>query len=860
MASSVLVGLKAIFDDKGIKDAQREFAKLGKGLKTSLGALGVGVGLGALAAGIKEATKAAVEDQKSQELLANQLRNTVGASDEQIASVENSIRAMQMQAAVADDVIRPAFASLVRSTGDVGQATALTSLALDVAAGTGKDLGAVSLALGKAINGSATSLQKLVPSIKGASDPMAELSKQFDGAAEAAANNDPFQRLSITLGELQESLGQVFIPMINGFASQLASADFAISFNNLVIAIQNAGIALDNLFKKVSGKGALNTIVDVAGAAAVGVAELAFWLADVGTTVGYLATGQWGKAGEQMGTFFTRYNNFVQDIYDQQDKAAAQAKANAGKPNPFLESLLPGGGAGGTKTVAKSVKTLYDTILEENRKQMARIRLGKIGIEGSLAEAIIGSGSDWYKTYQEILNSSETALGRLKKSWANTAAGIAESTAKMQEDYDKMVEGLQDALAKAQAEFDKFAEDAAPTVVDIYKSAKADFDALKASSDDFAKGIKATTDGLLEMTKIAEPIGQFESQVVSSFQNIQSSLENALNTKLITSAAYADLSAWAKREMSLMQDVARQRDALAKKISLAEAVYDDAKTAILAYGNINSALKSTSQTVTETQTKMVNGLSVSLTKTVEQVSQNNLVDQYKAILQKTKDFAASLNTLKKMGLNKDLFKQIVDAGVDAGGDVAQGIIAGGQASVTELNGVFTELAAVGDAVGETTAVVLYNNGVDVMGGFINGMKAQEAALAATAQSLAATFASEFADKLKTALADAIKTANDALVKALGDMLAARDKAAADLAAAKAALGAVTVPGVQAPVIDNTGDYIPVGRGAGSLGFKGGTSLVDGGTTVFNVTVTNNDPNAVVDALRTYSKRNGTVLI
>ena len=142
MAGSILIPLKTVLDDKGIKDAQASFGKLGSSLKGVLAAAGIGIGIGAITNALQESTKAAGEDVKSQALLAQQLRNTVGASKEQIASVEASIKTMQNQAAVADDVIRPAFASLVRSTGDVGEATRLTSLALDVAAGTGKDLGA----------------------------------------------------------------------------------------------------------------------------------------------------------------------------------------------------------------------------------------------------------------------------------------------------------------------------------------------------------------------------------------------------------------------------------------------------------------------------------------------------------------------------------------------------------------------------------------------------------------------------------------------------------------------------------------------------------------------------------------------
>jgi hypothetical protein len=134
MAGSILIPLKTVFDNKGLKKAESEFSKIGGALKGILGAAGIGLGLSAITTALQDSTKAAIDDVKSQELLANQLRNTVGANEGQIAAVEKSISAMQMQASVADDVIRPAFASLIRATGDVGKATELTNLALDVAA------------------------------------------------------------------------------------------------------------------------------------------------------------------------------------------------------------------------------------------------------------------------------------------------------------------------------------------------------------------------------------------------------------------------------------------------------------------------------------------------------------------------------------------------------------------------------------------------------------------------------------------------------------------------------------------------------------------------------------------------------
>jgi hypothetical protein len=204
MAGSIFIPLKTVLDNSGIKKAQSEFGKLGKSLKGALGAVGLGLGLGAITTQLNAAGKAAAADAKSQALLANALRNTVGATTEQIAAVETSISGMERLAAVADDDIRPAFAQLTRATGDVAAATQLTSLALDVAAGTGRDVNAVAIALGRAYNGNTTALARLGVNVKGVNDPLGVLAKQFDGAAEAAAKLDPYQRLEIVFGNLQD--------------------------------------------------------------------------------------------------------------------------------------------------------------------------------------------------------------------------------------------------------------------------------------------------------------------------------------------------------------------------------------------------------------------------------------------------------------------------------------------------------------------------------------------------------------------------------------------------------------------------------------------------------------------------------
>jgi hypothetical protein len=103
-------------------------------------------GLAAIAAGAfaakigYDAVKAAMEDQKSQVLLANSLRNTVNATDATIAATEEYISAMQAEFGVADDQLRPALANLAAVTGDVGKAQSLLGVSMDIAAAKTIDL------------------------------------------------------------------------------------------------------------------------------------------------------------------------------------------------------------------------------------------------------------------------------------------------------------------------------------------------------------------------------------------------------------------------------------------------------------------------------------------------------------------------------------------------------------------------------------------------------------------------------------------------------------------------------------------------------------------------------------------------
>ena len=230
------------FSDKGIKKAIAEFKQLeGAGAKSAFAlkkamvpAVAV---IGTLTAGLGMATAAAVDDQKAQDLLAQQLRTSAMATDEAIASNEEFISGMSRAFAVADDELRPAMANLVRSTGSVETAQSLMNTALDIAAATGKDLETVTLALGKAANGQTAALTKLDPSLKGVIDSSSSLDDitqalavSFGGAATVSAESfdGRMRGMKIALDETKESIGAALLPVLEKLLQIMKPvADFA---------------------------------------------------------------------------------------------------------------------------------------------------------------------------------------------------------------------------------------------------------------------------------------------------------------------------------------------------------------------------------------------------------------------------------------------------------------------------------------------------------------------------------------------------------------------------------------------------------------------------------------------------------
>jgi hypothetical protein len=212
---SVIVKLLSKFDDSGIKKAQHGFG----GLKKTLAGIGIGLGLKQVADVLLDAAKAASADAKSTKLLNMQLTKNAGATKDSLKQNDKFIESLSLQTGILDDDLRPSLAKFGNVTKNVKQAQKLLKIQLDVVAGSGKSSTKVANSLAKAYAGNTKSLIGMFPELKNSKNALADLTKEFSGAA--LVNADPFMKFNNSMDILKEKLGNLVLPMIADFVTEM---------------------------------------------------------------------------------------------------------------------------------------------------------------------------------------------------------------------------------------------------------------------------------------------------------------------------------------------------------------------------------------------------------------------------------------------------------------------------------------------------------------------------------------------------------------------------------------------------------------------------------------------------------------
>ena len=279
----ILIGSK--LDAKGFKQAETALNKLTKTVRNFAATFGVAFGATALVNYSKQAVKAFAQDENAARSLGMTLKNLnldyLGASE----SVNQYISRLEKQTGVLDDELRPAMDRFLRATSSLTESQKLLNLALDISAGTGKDLTAVSQGLQKAYLGNNASLGRLGVGLTKAElkstsflDIQEKLTALFAGQAQSAADGylGSLNKLTIASNNAKEIIGKDLLDAMQLIAGNqgiggatTAMEGFATQIGNVITGISVLAVKL----KSIPGMGFLTDFIS-AGAQFSGIGAL----------------------------------------------------------------------------------------------------------------------------------------------------------------------------------------------------------------------------------------------------------------------------------------------------------------------------------------------------------------------------------------------------------------------------------------------------------------------------------------------------------------------------------------------------------------------------------------------------------
>lgn len=590
--------------------------------------------LAAAAAGLYKATQNAADDAQAQVILANALKNTTGATKEQVASVEDWITAQGKALGVADDELRPALATLAGSFKDIKAAQAAASLSMDIAAARGVPVEQAAKAIAKAYAGQTTALARLVPGISLAalkSKDFGKISQEVagivGGQATAAANTQAgaMKRNKVAFDEAIESIGYSFMPIMQQLNTVIQT--------QIVPAIQK----MAEWFEKLS-PGQKKLVVE-AGLVLAALGPVAIVLGKVTSGIGSVVVAL--------------------------SKAPA-AFANVAKAARALYAVLA---ANPWILIATAVAIAVVLIIKNWDKVKAFLL--------AAWNAIKSAASTVWNAIVGIVKGAAGKVWDAIQAYFNFYKRVAEFGL-------RIVEGLWDGIKNAAGWIKQKLSEFAGGVLDSLKSAfgiaspskKTEEQGknlgygllfgLQGTAPAVKKAAKKVADDTLKSLK--EGLSKTGSLMKNVTGNLKSALEGALSSvQDQMSTIYDDIT-------SALQ---ASRDAANEMVSQAQ---DRWQTAADSLGELKQQAKDFAGSIRDSL-RAAFSLRNALNTENGGSFLGNLRDQFSAF----KTFAGQIGQLRSMGLNESSMQEIIQAGVEQGTQIAAAILAGGSGAVREIN-------------------------------------------------------------------------------------------------------------------------------------------------------------------------------
>ena len=261
---SLVVSALATWNGKALTKGKKEISqfdqatqKLGKTFAKVFGTI-------AVASFAKNAVNAFIESEKA----AAKLRTTVKNLGLEFAQpgIEDYLQSLSLQFGIVDENLIPGFQRLLIVTKDVAQAQSLFETALNVSAGTGKDLTTVATSLSKAYMGDNAALGRLgvglsKAQLKSASflDIQKQLNTNFAGQASAAVQGyaGDMAKLTVAVDESKEAIGKGLLDALKALSGDNSIETFTAK---LVSASETLGRYITNVADFLSLLNPNNTV------------------------------------------------------------------------------------------------------------------------------------------------------------------------------------------------------------------------------------------------------------------------------------------------------------------------------------------------------------------------------------------------------------------------------------------------------------------------------------------------------------------------------------------------------------------------------------------------------------------------
>lgn len=256
--ANIFVAATATWNGKALGKGKKDLNAFEQSANKLNKTLGRTFAVGAILAFSKKAINAFAADEQAAKSLAVQLENT--GNGFRVGEVERYIAKLQDLYGVLDDQLRPAFQTLLNATGSVTLSQKALETALNVSAGTGKDLNEVVMAIAKGASGTTTSLQRLGTGLDKATlatgdmnKIMSALDKKFAGQAQARLSTyaGKMDLLKVGAANATETIGKGLLDALTLLGKDNSINQAADSMNSFALAIANTTKGMAQLIGEV---------------------------------------------------------------------------------------------------------------------------------------------------------------------------------------------------------------------------------------------------------------------------------------------------------------------------------------------------------------------------------------------------------------------------------------------------------------------------------------------------------------------------------------------------------------------------------------------------------------------------------